>query len=117
MQTPPDKISVGDIIQYWRAGGEAPTIHRVIEINRVGGTTYIVTKGDANTAPDEPITATRTLGKVILVIPKIRWINMYLKTAATIWAFLPNNKTITTAIIALTLTHSAFRIHKHRTSR
>ncbi|MEM3442630.1 MAG: signal peptidase I, partial [Candidatus Bathyarchaeia archaeon] len=113
--TPPEKIKVGDIIQYWREGETAPTIHRVIEISKTGGTTYITTKGDANTAPDEPITTTRTISKVILVIPKIGWISIYLKTAAaTAWTILTKNPTTTTAIITLTLTYSAYKIHKYR---
>jgi len=113
--TSPENIKVGDIIQYWRSGEPAPTIHRVIEINRAGGVTYIVTKGDANTAPDEPIAATRALGKVVFVIPKLGWISIYLKTAAaTAWAFLTNNVAAAIATVALITTYSAFKIHKYR---
>ncbi|MEM3728607.1 MAG: signal peptidase I [Candidatus Bathyarchaeia archaeon] len=87
--TPPEKIKVGDIIQYWREGESAPTIHRVIEINSAGGITHITTKGDANNAPDEPITATKPLGKVIFVIPKLGWVSIYLKDfAANAYTFL-----------------------------
>lgn len=115
VQTTPDKIKVGDIIQYWRVGEPAPTIHRVIEINRAGGTTYIVTKGDANTAPDEPIMATKTLSKVVFTIPKIGWISIYLKEAiATAWNFLANNPQATYAMLGTILITSTYRIHKYR---
>jgi signal peptidase len=87
--TPPEKIRIGDIIQYWRTGDQAPTIHRVIEINRIGKTIYIITKGDANKAPDEPIQATASLGKVVFTIPKLGWVSIHLKVAAaTAYTFL-----------------------------
>ena len=115
--TPTEKIRVGDIIQYWRSGDKAPTIHRVIEINRVGGTIYIVTKGDANTAPDEPIMAlpTQKVGRVILVIPKIGWISIHLKTAiANAWSLIINNPTATYIIFGITLISTAYGIHTYR---
>jgi len=117
IQTTPDKIKVGDIIQYWRSGDKAPMIHRVIEISRAGGTIYIVTKGDANTAPDEPIivSPTQKIGKAILIIPKIGWISIYLKTAiASAWSFLINNLTATYIIFGIALISTAYGIHVHR---
>jgi len=115
VQTRPEIIKVGDIIQYWRQGEPAPIIHRVIETYKSGGTTYFVTKGDANNAPDDPITPTQTVGKLIITIPKLGWISIYLKTAVTTAAsFLQNNVTATYATIGLIFTYSAFRIHKYR---
>jgi signal peptidase I len=115
VQTPPDKINVGDIIQYWRQGDPAPTIHRVIEINRAGGMATIVTKGDANNAPDDPITVTQTVGKVVLVIPKLGWVSIYLKTAIFMAAsFIQNNFAAATTLTGLIFTYLAFRIHKYR---
>ncbi|MEM2911519.1 MAG: signal peptidase I [Candidatus Bathyarchaeia archaeon] len=130
--TPPEKIKVGDIIQYWRSGEPAPTIHRVIEITQAGGTTYITTKGDANTAPDEPIMTTRTLGKVVLTIPKLGWISIILKTAAAnaytfLTTTLPNTITqslppiLTNSVYittALALTAYAYLLHTyHKTAK
>jgi signal peptidase len=117
VQMSPDKIKVGDIIQYWRAGDQAPTIHRVIEISHAGGTTYITTKGDANTAPDEPIVATvsQRLGKVVLVIPKIGWVSIYLKNfAAQAWSLLTNNIHASYTILGITLISTAIGIHRYR---
>jgi signal peptidase I len=117
VQTRPESVKVGDIIQYWRAGDQAPTIHRVIEISRAGGTTYITTKGDANTAPDEPIisSASQGLGKVVFVIPKIGWVSIYLKNlAAQAWSFLSNNIHASYTILGITLISMAIGIHRYR---
>ncbi|MEM1540752.1 MAG: signal peptidase I [Candidatus Bathyarchaeia archaeon] len=113
--TSPEKIKVGDIIQYWKAGERAPIIHRVIEINRAEGITYIITKGDANTEPDEPITATKTIDKVALIIPKLGWISIYLKEAtAMAWSFFTNNPQAIYALLGAILITSAYGIHKHK---
>jgi signal peptidase len=115
VQTRPENIKVGDIIQYWRQGETAPIIHRVIQIERAGGITYIVTKGDANNAPDEPITVTQTVGKVVLIIPKIGWISIALKTAiSTAASYIQNNFAVAITLIGLASAYSAFRIHKFR---
>ncbi|RLF97545.1 MAG: signal peptidase I, partial [Thaumarchaeota archaeon] len=55
VKTPAKAIKIGDIIQFYRASGEPPTIHRVIDKYRSGGLTWFITKGDANNAPDDPI--------------------------------------------------------------
>jgi len=115
VQTRPENIRVGDIIQYWRQGEPAPIIHRVIQVDRAGGITYIVTKGDANDAPDEPITVTQTVGKVVLIIPKIGWISIALKTAILAAAsYIQNNFAPAIALMGLAFAYSAFRIHKYR---
>jgi signal peptidase len=115
VQTRTENIKVGDIIQYLRQGESAPIIHRVIQVDRAGGVTYIVTKGDANDVPDDPITVTQTLGKVVLIIPKLGWVSIALKTAiSTAASFLQNNFAVTYALIGLTFAYSAFRIHKYR---
>jgi len=115
VQTRPENIKVGDIIKYWRQGEPAPIIHRVIQADRAGGITYIVTKGDANDAPDEPITVTQTVGKVVLIIPKIGWISIALKTAILAAAsYIQNNFALAIALMGLAFAYSAFRIHKYR---
>ena len=79
VDTAPEKIVVGDIIQYWREGYPVPIIHRVIEIS----SSSLVTKGDANNAADEPILLTRSVGKLVLTIPKLGWVSIYTKIAFT----------------------------------
>jgi signal peptidase len=111
----PEAIQVGDIIQYWKEGEPAPIIHRVIEVYKSDGTTHIVTKGDANNAPDDPITPTQPVGKLILTIPKLGWISIALKTAITnILTFLTNNTALTYIILTTASATSIFGIHKFR---
>jgi signal peptidase len=118
VQTSPEKIKVGDIIQYWKQGEPAPIVHRVIQIDRAGGTIYIVTKGDANNAPDDPITVTQTIAKVALVIPKLGWISIALKTAiAEAWSFLSANTTLayaTLVAVASVASICVFKKYKKR---
>jgi len=113
--TSPNNIKVGDVIQYWRQGEPAPIIHRVIETYKSGGTTYIITKGDANNAPDDPITAPQTVGKLVITIPKLGWISIYLKTfIANALTFLTNNPAITCTTITITSATSILGIHRYR---
>jgi signal peptidase len=115
VQTHPETIKVGDIIQYWREGEPAPIIHRVIEVYKSGGATHIVTKGDANNAPDDPITPTQPVGKLVLTIPKLGWISIALKTAITnILTFLTNNATLAYITLTTASATSIFGIHKYR---
>ncbi|MEM2588086.1 MAG: signal peptidase I [Candidatus Bathyarchaeia archaeon] len=116
IQTTADKIKVGDIIQYWRSGEPAPTIHRAIEVSKSGGTIIIVTKGDANTAPDEPITLTPTqrIGKVILIIPKIGWVSIYMKTAiAAAITYLTENQLAAYTAATVVIAASAIGAYKN----
>ena len=97
VKTPAKAIKIGDIIQFYRASGEPPTIHRVIDKYRSGGLTWFITKGDANNAPDDPINEHQVIGKVILIIPKLGWVSIYLKEfAANAYTFI--TQTLPTAI-------------------
>ena len=93
LSTPAKAIKIGDIIQYQTA--QEPTIHRVIDKYEAGGTTWFITQGDANNAPDNPINERQVMGKVVLTIPKLGWVSIYLKEFAAqtynfITATLPN---------------------------
>ncbi|KAA0006507.1 MAG: signal peptidase I [Thermoplasmata archaeon] len=117
VQAHPDTIKVGDIIQYRGEGEPAPTIHRVIKIYKSEGITYIVTKGDANDVPDEPIMANRIMGKVVFKIPKLGWISIYLKKAiADAWISLASNPTAY-ATIGITSVGLAIAINRRRSHR
>lgn len=115
VQIRPEAIQVGDVIQYWREGEQVPIIHRIIEIYKTRGTTYFVTKGDANNAPDDPITPTQTVGKLILTIPKLGWASIYIKTAfAEVISFFSNNITAAYSTLGIALFASVFGIHRYR---
>lgn len=102
VQTPAERIMKGDIIQYWRSGFDAPIVHRVMEVKSSGGALIVVTKGDANNAPDEPILVTpkQKLLKVVLTMPKIGWISIALKSAvSSVMAYLLENPLITYVLL------------------
>lgn len=62
----------GDVVVYFQASDLV--IHRVIEVKSGS----FRTKGDANSKDDGFIEGNRILGKVILTIPKVGWINLWL---------------------------------------
>jgi signal peptidase len=67
------EVQIGDVITFMPYPDDPTLItHRVISksINPVEGTTY-VTQGDANTAPDEPITAKQIRGEFMYAVPYI----------------------------------------------
>jgi signal peptidase I len=69
-------IELKDIIMYENSE-EENIVHRVIEIDNIGGATYLLTKGDANREPDGIlIDSNRFIGKVIVMI---NWISPLLK--------------------------------------
>jgi signal peptidase len=68
-----NQVQVGDIIRYRQ--GDTFIIHRVVDVNRQGGSTFI-TKGDANNAQDAPVSPGELEGKVILIIPKLGWLSI-----------------------------------------
>ncbi len=60
-----DRVEVGQVVVY-RSGGSM-TVHRIIAIEG----DEIITQGDANNAPDDPITREMIKGEVILAIPLV----------------------------------------------
>ena len=61
------EIKENDIIVYKKA--DNLITHRLIKIEE----DRLITKGDANNVPDEPITKDMIIGKVIFIIPKIHF--------------------------------------------
>lgn len=71
-------ISEGDVIQFVR--DNVTVLHRVVEISQSDTDTVFITKGDANKEPDfDPVASNQILGKAIYNIPKIGWIQIYVK--------------------------------------
>jgi signal peptidase len=71
-------IKEGDIIQYVR--DNVTILHRVVEISEKDNKIEFITKGDANAKPDsELVVAEQITGKAIFTIPKIGWIQIYVK--------------------------------------
>lgn len=69
-----DTYELRDIVVY--QDGSSLVVHRIIDIN--GDT--LTTQGDANNAPDEPITLSDVKGKVLFWIPYAGTVVGFLKT-------------------------------------
>lgn len=66
----PSTIKVGDIIAFNLPNMKTPISHRVIEVANEGVSTYFVTKGDANNAPDpDKVLPEYVKGVGILYVP------------------------------------------------
>lgn len=98
ISVPSQTIKIGDIIQYYTA--DMTVIHRVIDTYRAGGTRWFITKGDANTEPDDPVNQNQVIGKSVFTIPQLGWVSVALKDlAANTFTFLTTTlpQTLTTA--------------------
>lgn len=78
--TDPADIRIGTVITYQLESGKPQVVtHRVIEIiqpNLPGGEVSFITKGDANSAPDEkPVHPVQIRGTVWYSVPLIGWVN------------------------------------------
>jgi len=80
VNTAPEELTKGEIISYYSESISAPIIHRVVNLYSRNGDTFIVTKGDANNAEDQPFSASsRDVFKTILVLPKLGWISISIR--------------------------------------
>ncbi|MBQ1520459.1 MAG: signal peptidase I [Clostridia bacterium] len=68
--------AVGEIVVYQTGG--TPVVHRVIEVDSENG--LVITQGDANNAPDDPITLSRIKGRVLFSVPAIGSVFRFVKT-------------------------------------
>jgi hypothetical protein len=51
----------------------------VIGSVNIAGTTYFITRGDANNIADDPVDPSLVKGRVATVIPKIGWVSVAVK--------------------------------------
>lgn len=83
-KTKDDVYAIGDVVTYISDGTYTQGItvtHRIVKITLRDGETAYVTKGDANNTEDSPAVLTKNImGKVILKIPKIGYIQQFLAT-------------------------------------
>ncbi len=92
-----DTVAVGDIVVY--QSGNSLVIHRVMEV----GEDFIVTKGDANNAADEPIALTDVKGVMTAAIPAVGAVVRLAKRPVVVIAVL---------IAAVVLTELSYRKDK-----
>jgi len=77
-----DQVQVGDIIRYRL--GNFFIVHRVVDLDRQGGSAFI-TRGDSNNTPDAPVSPAQLDGKVILVIPKLGWLSIGVRNLLSVF--------------------------------
>ncbi len=75
-QVPIEAIEVGDIVRY--RDQSRFIIHRVVQVVEAEPP-ELVTRGDANNRNDEPFTESQLAGRVILIVPKLGWVNLSLR--------------------------------------
>jgi signal peptidase len=71
-----DTLQVGDVITYQHTDNKitngVPIMHRVQElVTDNGHVLALITKGDANSGPDKPITPNQVTGKIIYTVPYV----------------------------------------------
>jgi len=77
-------VKPGDIIQFYKEN--TTILHRVIQIDTIQGNYQFITKGDANKDADiSSVPATNILGKSVFIIPKLGWIQLFIKNILQSW--------------------------------
>lgn len=71
-------VQVGDVVTFVASDYQTVVTHRVLRINQA--TETIVTKGDANSIEDPPISFSQVLGVVRFSIPKLGYIALRVST-------------------------------------
>jgi signal peptidase len=73
--TAAEDLKVGDVVAFKTATGDAPTMHRIVEIERVNGLYVVTTKGDANEHNDPDAIVIGQYGsKIIYSLPYIGYV-------------------------------------------
>jgi len=73
--TPQDRYEVGDVVVF--QSNSSLTIHRIVDKTEDG---MIVTQGDANNTPDDPIPVTSVKGKMVFSIPFVGFLVSFLQS-------------------------------------
>ena len=98
---PADTYEVGDVIVFQNQ--RTAIVHRIVAINGE----EIITRGDANTSDDEPITSANIKGRVVCAIPFVGLIINLIKTPVG---------TILLIGLAVWLLESSFKKEKNKKS-
>lgn len=80
-RVPPQQLKVGDIISYRSLHDSRVIIsHRLVSKQLKGGDLRLLTKGDAVSTPDPPISASAVVGQVSAVAPGLGKVLSLIKT-------------------------------------
>jgi signal peptidase len=75
-------LKTGDIIKYW--DGKCFITHRIVDIYTEEDKTYFITKGDANSLEDDPVSPEQVRGVLMFTIPKIGKLPLWIRTQLAI---------------------------------
>ncbi|RZI92444.1 MAG: signal peptidase I [Microbacterium sp.] len=78
-------LRVGDVVTFQPVSGD-PTLvtHRVVDIDSSGVEPVFTTRGDANSADDEPIISDQIQGRVLYTVPLLGWARTLLGPAVPV---------------------------------
>ena len=76
-----ERVQVGDVILYQTGRAAAPILHRVIQVTEYNGRINVITQGDANNAPDDPIVLPPKTHRLVYVVPKVGWVTITFRRA------------------------------------
>ncbi len=71
---PSDAYAIGDVVVF--QSGRTAVVHRIIGIEGE----EVITQGDANNAPDDPISLSAVRGKVVFTVPFVGYLVNLIKT-------------------------------------
>lgn len=78
----------GDIIVYRSQTSDTLIVHRVIEKRVQNGIIYLITQGDANSSPDQPVPEGNVIGKVIMRVPWVGHLALFMRNSSGIFLIL-----------------------------
>jgi len=85
----PETLQVGDIIIFHASWCDVPVVHRIIEVQHVGGEIQFITKGDNNPTPDHtPVQASDVIAKVIASVRYLGFVTLIMLLAGGIYYIL-----------------------------
>jgi signal peptidase I len=101
----PDRVRAGDVMLVGRDGGLCA--HRVISVAEGGGSSRWITQGDANPAPDQPVSGDEFLGRVNYLIRAGKLIAVLPELSVVDWMIAKIVRRSKTAARALVYLHRA----------
>lgn len=79
VSAPKERYAVGDVVTFQPVSDDPTLItHRVVAVRATSSGNEYVTRGDANTADDEPIVAAQVMGSVRYHVPKVGYVSIAL---------------------------------------
>ncbi len=78
-------VRLGDIVTFQPVSGD-PTLvtHRIVDIDSSGVERVFITRGDANSADDDPIIGDQIQGRMLYTVPLLGWVRMLLGPAVPV---------------------------------